>query len=130
MGDLARKFTAQVDMAGAGARSETRLLPQPIYRYEINDEKSPIVDGAVFAFVYTAGTDPEVLLVLEARRADQGARWEYAAARFTNREAWLKYQDKDVWRVAPSPAGIFDGVTSKRFGAFMVRTIADPGPEK
>jgi hypothetical protein len=27
-----------------------RLLPQPIYRYEISDDKSPIVDGAVFSF--------------------------------------------------------------------------------
>ncbi len=123
MRDLARRFTAQVDREGA--RSEMRLLPQPIYRYEIADEKSPVVDGALFAFVWTAGTDPEVLVAIEARRTDQGVRWEYAAARFTNREAWLKYQDKEVWRADAANVGIFDGVVTKRYGAMQVKPIAN-----
>ena len=114
MRDIARRFTSQVDRENA--RSEMRLLPQPIYRYEIADEGSPVVDGAVFAYVWSAGTDPEVLLVIEARRTDQGVRWFYAPARFTNREAWLKYQDREVWRAEPATVGIFDGVTTKRYG--------------
>jgi hypothetical protein len=128
MRDIARRFTSQVDRENA--RSEMRLLPQPIYRYEVADEGSPVVDGAVFAFVWTAGTDPEVLLVIEARRTDQGVRWFYAPARFTNREAWLKYQDREVWRAEPATVGIFDGVTTKRYGAFSVKTIANPGEER
>ena len=128
MRDMARRFTSQVDRENA--KSEMRLLPQPIYRYEIADEGSPVVDGAVFAFVWTAGTDPEVLVVIEAHRADQGLRWFYAPARFTNREAWLKYQDREVWHAAPATVGIFDGVTTKRYGAFSVKTIANPGEER
>jgi hypothetical protein len=128
MRELARRFTSQVERENV--RSEMRLLPQPIYRYEITDEKSPVVDGAVFAFVWTAGTDPEVLIVLEARRTDQEVRWHYAAARFTNREAWLKYQDREVWRAAPATVGIFDGVTTKPYGAFSVKTIANQAAEK
>jgi hypothetical protein len=125
MRDLARRFTAQVDRENS--KWEMRLLSQPIYRYEISDEKSSIVDGAVFAFVWTAGTDPEALVVIEARRTDRGVRWHYAPARFTNREAWLQYQGRQVWRADPATVGIFDGVTTTRYGAFQVRSISNQG---
>jgi hypothetical protein len=124
MRDLSRHFTAQVQREGS--KWEMRLLPQPIYRYEVSDDKSPIIDGAVFSFLWTAGTDPEVLLVLEARRTGKGLRWYYAPARFTNCEAWLQYRDKEIWRADPATVGIFDGVTSKRYGAFQVKTITYP----
>jgi hypothetical protein len=127
MRDLSRRFTAQVQRENS--KWEMRLLPQPIYRYEISDDKSPIVDGAVFSFLWTAGTDPEVLLILEARRTDKGVGWYYAPARFTNCEAWLQYRGKEVWRADPATVGIFDGVTSKRYGAFQVKTITYPGDE-
>ncbi len=127
MRDLARRFTAQVQRENS--KWEMRLLPQPIYRYEIADENSPVVDGAVFTFVWTAGTDPEVLVVVEARRTEKGVRWYYAAARFTNCEAWLQYQGKEVWRADAATRGIFDGVTSTRFGAFHVKTIPNQADE-
>ncbi len=127
MRDLARRFTAQVQREKS--KWEMRLMPQPIYRYERSDQDSPIVDGAVFAFLWTAGTDPEVLIVIEARSTDKGLRWCYAPARFTNCEAWLQYQGKEVWRGEPSPVGIFDGVTTTRYGAFQVKTIANPAGE-
>jgi hypothetical protein len=127
MRDLARRFTAQVQREKS--KWEMRLLPQPLYRYEISDENSPVVDGAVFTFVWTAGTDPEVLITIEARRTDKGVQWYYAPARFTNCEAWLQYQGKEVWRVDPATVGIFDGVTTTRFGAFHVRKIPNQGDE-
>ncbi len=96
MRDLARRFTAQVQRENS--KWEMRLLTQPLYRYEISADDSPIVDGGIFTFVWTAGTDPEVLVVIEARRTDKGVRWFYAPARFTNCEAWLQYQGNDVWR--------------------------------
>jgi hypothetical protein len=77
---------------------EMRLLPQPLYRYEIKDEGAQIIDGAVFSFVWSAGTDPEMLLVIEARRTEKGTRWHYATMRFTNHEITDMYQDKEVWR--------------------------------
>jgi hypothetical protein len=122
MRDLARRFAAQVERDGS--KWQMRLLSQPIYRYEITDEKSTIVDGAVFAFVWTAGTDPEALVVIEARRRDQGVRWYYAPARFTNEKAWLQYEGKEVWRADAATVGIFDGVTTKRYGAFQVKEIS------
>jgi hypothetical protein len=127
MRDLARRFSSQVDRQGG--MSEMRLLPQPIYRYE-TDGAGAVVDGAVFAFVWTAGTDPEVLLVIEARRTDGGVRWQFAPARFTNREARLKYQGKEVWKADAATAGIFDGVKTKRYGAFSVKSISVPGESR
>jgi len=127
MRDLARRFTAQVQRENS--KWEMRLLPQPLYRYEVSGDHSPVVDGAVFTFVWTAGTDPEVLLVIEARRTEKGARWEYAPARFTNCEAWLQYRGKEVWRADPATAGIFDGVTTTRYGAFQVKRVPLPAGE-
>jgi hypothetical protein len=127
MRDLARRFTAQVQRENS--KWEMRLLTQPLYRYEISADDSPVVDGGVFTFVWTAGTDPEVLVVIEARRTDKGVRWFYSAARFTNCEAWLQYQGKDVWRADPATIGIFDGVTTKPYGAFQVKTIPNPADE-
>jgi hypothetical protein len=124
MRELARRFSAH--MAASDSKWELRLLPQPIYRYERTDKDSSVVDGAVFTFVWTIGTDPEVLLVIEARRTDSGVQWHYAPARFTNREAWVKYQDREIWRVDAATVGIFDGVTSKRYGAFSVKTVPNP----
>ena len=121
MRDLARRCTAH--MATNESKWELRLLPQPIYRYEPASEDSPVVDGAVFAFVWTIGTDPEVLLVIEARRTNSWVQWQFAPARFTNREAWVKYKDREIWRVDAATVGIFDGVTSKRYGAFSLKTI-------
>lgn len=36
---------------------ELRLLPRPFYRYESTDPD--VLDGALFSFVTSAGTDPE-----------------------------------------------------------------------
>jgi hypothetical protein len=123
MRDLAGKYTAQVDRQGG--MSEMRLLTQPIFRYEVAGG-GPVVDGAVFAFVWTAGTDPEVLLVIEARREGGGPRWLSAPARFTNREARVQYRRREVWRADAAAVGIFDGVTDRRYGAFSVKTVQEP----
>lgn len=127
MRDMARRFSAHV--ARENTTWELRLLPQPVYRYEREGEgeDSPVVDGAVFAYVWTTGTDPEVILVIEASRTEGGIRWQFAPARFTNREAWVKYQGKELWRVDAATVGLFDGVTSRRYGAFSVKTIPDQG---
>ena len=75
MRDLAREFSGTTQDLEEH-RWELRLLPQPLYRYESTDPD--VLDGAVFAFVTSAGTDPEAILVLEARK-DPGAsapKWQ------------------------------------------------------
>ena len=76
---LAREFTAFHD--DPGASEELRLLPQPIYRHEKTGPE--LLDGALFVFVQA--TDPEVLLLIEARRDEAGHRWQYGLARMTSR---------------------------------------------
>ncbi|HVX12907.1 MAG TPA: hypothetical protein VHC22_17120 [Pirellulales bacterium] len=77
-------------------KHELRALTQPIYRYA--DEDSDVVDGAVFAL--TQGTDPEILLLFEARRAEgQPLTWWWAAARMSMVPLELKYRDELVWTV-------------------------------
>jgi len=73
-----------------------RLLPQPIYRF--SSPKANVLDGAVFAFVQ--GTDPEVLLVLEAiRRNGEGApRWQYTLARMSSTELTATLDGVEIWR--------------------------------
>ena len=95
MRQLARDFTAQMEADGSW---ELRLLPQPLYRY--GDETAEVTDGALFAYVWSKGTDPEFVLLLECRRTDSGPTWHYAPVRFTTRELQLTHQGKEVWRAA------------------------------
>lgn len=79
---LAARFV--VRMHGEGDQpQELRLLAQPLYRYV--GEQAGVLDGALFAFVET--TDPEALLVIEARRAgySDATSWWYTWARMTSR---------------------------------------------
>jgi hypothetical protein len=76
---------------------ELRLLPQPLYRYESTDPD--VLDGAVFAFVTSAGTDPEAILVVEARKPAAGGApaWHYAVGRFTDLNLWVRYKGNVVF---------------------------------
>lgn len=94
---LARQFSGRDDFE---QREDylLRLLPNPMIRYA--DDDSGLVDGALFAFVH--GTDPEMLLLIEARRADDGSRrWHWALAPMTSYELHATIDDKDVWHAPP-----------------------------
>jgi hypothetical protein len=88
-----------------GKRWELRLLPTPMYRYP--SAKSGVVDGALFALMSSAGTDPEVLLLLEAKEDDGKARWQYACGRFSDWELHVQRKDKEVWSSVPSEKNPF-----------------------
>lgn len=79
-------------------REELRLLPRPVYRYDLKDAASShpgLADGAVFAYVQ--GTDPEVLLLLEAVGEKDRFRWQYAFSRATGGGLEARLDDKVVW---------------------------------
>jgi hypothetical protein len=92
---LARDFTAKSVSVG-DERTELRLLPQPLYRYESTDPT--VIDGALFAFVCSIGTDPEIFLLLEARDTPEGPRWHFAAARFSHMDLFVSFRDPEVWQ--------------------------------
>jgi len=92
---LSRDFSA---VQWKGARSQLRMLTQPIYRYEPRSRACK--DGAIFAFTNTEfGTDPDALLILEARQVEGKLRWEYAFVRFHYAELSGNHQGQEVWRV-------------------------------
>jgi len=94
MRELARKFSVELIDLREG-KSELRLMSQPLIRYE--PKAGPTQDGAIFAFA--VGTDPEALLLLEARKADETTRWEYAFARFHFVTLTAQHNGKQVWQV-------------------------------
>lgn len=83
---------------------ELRLLPTPLYRYP--GAKTGVVDGGLFALVSPAGTDPEVLLLLEAKETDGKLKWEYAVARFSDWELHVQRRDKEVFSSVPSETNV------------------------
>jgi hypothetical protein len=101
-------------------RWELRLLPQPLFRYASTDPH--VFDGALFAFVTSAGTDPEALLVIEVRKpagADHPA-WHYAVARFTDLELRMRHQGSEIFS---APLYTSQGDPQERHGGYRDRTI-------
>jgi hypothetical protein len=99
MKKLAQEFSGHgLDMEKK--RVDMRLLPTPLYRYP--SAKSGVIDGAIFSFVATTGTDPEILLVVEAREENGTTRWEYACGRFSDKSLVVEHKDKGVWSLPRS----------------------------
>jgi hypothetical protein len=101
MRTLGREFTAN-SIDRDDREWELRLLAQPLYRYELKDHPE-LIDGAILAFVQ--GTDPEILLILEARRDGDKSYWQYALARFSDFKLFVKFDGAEVWRVPNSTFG-------------------------
>ena len=95
---LAQEFSGH-SVDRDGKRWELRLLPTPLNRYPT--AKTGVIDGALFALMSTAGTDPEVLLLIEARQEKDKVRWEYACGRFSDWELRVQRKDKEVFSSIP-----------------------------
>lgn len=87
------RFSGDVFKTENGQIEKLRLLPQPLYRYE--PLPSELIDGSIFSLAF--GTDPEILVILEAKKTDSGAEWHYALAPCTSRRAVGYLDDKEVW---------------------------------
>jgi hypothetical protein len=108
---LSREFT--VTMLYEAEPWELRLLTQPIFRYQPGREPSGSgeqsakegpgnwLDGALFTFVWTTGTDAELVLLFEAREHEGAYRWHYSPVRMTTRDLTLKHNGLQVWQVPP-----------------------------
>ena len=114
MRDMAERFAGE-KTTRAGVTRTLRLLPKPIYRFESND--AAILDGALFALA--EATDPEALLVLEARRSGSAHVWHYALARMNSVRLTVSFDGKLVWD-APALEGrdVYD-CTDKAYSAFL-----------
>ena len=95
---LAERFSAdQIDRKNE--HYHLRLLTTPLHRHDTID--SPVSrGGALFAFCQQ--TDPELLLLIEARKSGAGYRWEYAVAGFSDMDLYLRLDGREVWRDVPA----------------------------
>ena len=126
MRSLSREFTGR-SLSDQGRSWELRLLPQPLYRYESTDPD--VLDGAVFTLVSSAGTDPEIILILEARKTESGPRWVYAAARFSDMNLWLNHKGQEVWSSIRSEENTFYHDAKHRFRFYQDRIIPEVGDD-
>ncbi len=100
---LANGFVTQlVDTRGdaIGTKRELRLLNQPVFRYPAPKGDATYLDGALFAFV--EGTDPEVLLLIEAvsdNVTSATPTWRFGLARMNRDALRVTFRDKEVWSV-------------------------------
>jgi hypothetical protein len=101
--ELARTFTARILLDPANQDSqEMRLLTSPMFEFE--DEKSKLLRGAVFGYS-TNGTNPDLLILFEAREAQGSFAWHYAPARMTTGGITVAHSDKPIWECAFAEPG-------------------------
>ena len=91
MKELLKRFTCT---AHPGEAVALRLMPHPVVRYA--EMEAGLVDGAIFAFA--SGTNPEALILLEARGpSPEKASWHYAIARITAAPYEVRMDRREVW---------------------------------
>jgi hypothetical protein len=91
---IARRFSIEKTDREQVKRN-LRLMTQPIYRYA--SPSGDVVDGALF--VFAQGTDPEVVLLLEAipDENSESRVWRYALVRMNHVKFVATYQQEEVW---------------------------------
>ncbi|MDP1797430.1 MAG: hypothetical protein Q8K78_08115 [Planctomycetaceae bacterium] len=95
MGELARRFSARITLnPKTNSTAEMRLLPTPIY--EFFEPETKRLRGAVYGFS-SNGTNPDLLIMLQAVTAKGAAEWHFAPARMTTGGLKLQYDDETVW---------------------------------
>src|SRR5262249_49916995 len=95
---LARDFAPELAdrrVTAEGTPKQLRLMDQPIYKYA--PAAGGLLEGAVFAFA--VGTDPEALLLIEARETEAGRQWQYALARMNRDGMRVRHKDQEIWSV-------------------------------
>ncbi|HUQ70307.1 MAG TPA: hypothetical protein VM165_12325 [Planctomycetaceae bacterium] len=99
MKELSRRFSAHQFWDQNNSRYELRLLVQPVHRYR--DDDAHVLDGAVFVLAH--GTNPEVLLQIEAQATDPQPVWQYSLARLGSAEMHVQLDGREVWTVQRTP---------------------------
>ncbi len=101
MRSMAEAFKAEDDFGNHGTYEVLRLLTTPVARY--GKTGGSVEDGTLFAFV--EGTDPEVFLFLEVRKAPDGPQWQYACAPMSCWPLKVRLKDAVVWELPMRETG-------------------------
>ena len=93
--DIARALSGRILInPRTDASAEMRLLTTPLYEYTLPG--SDLLAGAMFGFE-TNGTNPDLLVLVEARGQAGKPTWHIAPARMTTGGITLSYRDEKVW---------------------------------
>ncbi len=126
MRSLAREFTGHSISYRDGKETKwaLRMLTHPLYRYEAKGGE--ILDGAVFTFVSEAGTDPELIVLIEARQVGEKYVWHFAPARFSDHTLVLKHRDREAWRfVNEARSPFFGGDLTDTYRFIQDRVVSE-----
>jgi hypothetical protein len=124
MKKLAQEFSGH-ETDDENRRWDLRLLPAPLYRYP--SAKTGVIDGALFTLVSSAGTDPEVLLLLEAKEKDGKTHWEYALGRFSDRNLYVQRNEKDVWSMVRNDSNNFNNDPQHLYSLYADKVVSMDG---
>ena len=91
--EIMRRFQAE-SIDHKGGRWELRLLAKPIYQFDI-EPPTTVIGGSLN--VFCQGTDPELILAVEAQKSNDEFLCYYAAATFSDYGLKLRLDDKEVW---------------------------------
>lgn len=119
MRNLARRFSGRRYNWRETDVLELRLMATPLYRFEASEQG--ILDGAIFTFA--KGTDPEVLLLLEAvaGAASSESSWQYTLARMSSQKQVMRLDDREIWSVPLYSRGL--SAEEKRTGHYNEATV-------
>ena len=95
---LAEGFKAEaVDRNDPNKKWFLRPQSKPVFRYD--SDSRGIIDGALFAFCQGNTTNPEVILMIEARKLDDDVKWYYALGRQNSLQFRVYRNDELIWNV-------------------------------
>ncbi|WP_182867454.1 hypothetical protein [Stieleria mannarensis] len=94
MRGLAKRFDFEMTEKD-GTQTRLRLLSQPLLRYQ--SQAADVIDGGLFALA--KATDPEALLLIEARGQTGQPQWRYAIARSNFLAMRARYNQQEIWDV-------------------------------
>jgi hypothetical protein len=95
---LSLRFAATEFVGEDRQATYLRLQPRPIHQYQ--DVENGLLHGAFF--VFCNGTNPEVLLILEAVEEGGQGQWRYALARISTAPMQATLDGKQVWTTEPA----------------------------
>ncbi|HEY3964272.1 MAG TPA: hypothetical protein VGM05_06920 [Planctomycetaceae bacterium] len=91
---LAKRFSG--NQTWMGDREQLRLLTTPVWQYEAGDDG--VSTGGLFVFTH-GGTNPEVVLILEATRHNDDEHWSFGCVRLGHAEMEVTFDESKVWSV-------------------------------
>jgi hypothetical protein len=131
---LAADFSASLNRRGE--RWDLRLLPTPLIEYQRPSDE--ILGGGLFAFVGYS-TDPEILMLVEARQSIDGPGWYFHPVRFSDKSLYLYYRNNPIWQSLRTGHGtdgpdtddpLYRVLHSERLPADVVAKLSPPSKGK